>query len=133
VEPLGGPVDGPVVARGVRITALGFTPAPDEAIDPLEPSSPAAIVVASVAALALLWAAGYGWARATVDATAAAAVAPAFGLAALILVAVVADRVGVPLDGWVGPTVVSVVAGGGGYLALVVLGGERPVVADPPA
>jgi hypothetical protein len=60
------------------------------------------------------------------------ALAPVFGLAALILAGLVADRVGVPLDGWVGPTAVSTVAGCGGYLLLLLLGAERETVADPP-
>ena len=79
-----------------------------------------------------MWVVGYGWARTAVDGTAAVALAPVFGLSALILAAVVADRVGVPLDGWVGPTGVSAVAGCGGYLLLFLLGSERATVADPP-
>jgi hypothetical protein len=127
------PADGPVVVPGVRITGLGFqaTFAADP-VDPLEPSSPAGIVIASVAALALMWVVGYGWARAAVDSMAAMALAPVFGLAALILAAVVGDRAGVPLDGWVGPTAVSAVAGCGGYLLLFLLGPERESVTDPP-
>jgi hypothetical protein len=132
VEPLHGPVDGPVVVPGVKIASRGFpAAAADEPVDPLEPSSPAGIVIASVAALALLWVVGYGWARTAVDGTAAVALAPVFGLSALILGAVVADRVGAPLNGWVGPTAVSAVAGCGGYLLLFLLGAERETVADP--
>ena len=127
------PADGPIVVPGVRVTGLGFHPtAAEDPVDPLEPSSPAGIVIASVAALALLWAVGYGWARTAVVGTTAVALAPVFGLAAMILAAVVADRVGVPLDGWVGPTAVSAVAGCGGYLLLFLLGAERLPVTDPP-
>ena len=127
------PADGPIVVPGVRAAGLGFqATAAADPVDPLEPSSPARIVVASVAALALMWIVGYGWARTAVDGTSAMALAPVFGLSALILAAVVADRVGVPLDGWVGPTAVSAVAGGGGYLLLFLLGAERLAVADPP-
>ena len=68
-----------------------------------------------------------------VDGTAAMALAPVFGLSALILAAIVADRAGVPLDGWVGPTAVSAVAGCGGYLLLFLLDAERETVADPPS
>jgi hypothetical protein len=124
----------PAAGPGVTITADGFeVRAADAAIDPLEPSSPAVIAAASFAVLALLWIVGYGWARTAVDPVAAVALAPGFGLASLILTAVVADRVGVPLDGWVGPTAVSAVAGLGGYLLLLLLGAERQVLADPPS
>lgn len=125
--------DGPAVAPGVRIEARGFDaePAP-EPIDPLEPSSPVGIVASSIAMLALLWVAGYGWARTAMDRTAAVALAPAFGVAALTLVAVVAERAGLPLDGWAGPSVASVLAGGGGYLCRLRLGAQGETVAEPP-
>jgi hypothetical protein len=134
VEPPAEPIDGPTVAPGVRIDAQGFdaTPAP-EPVDPLEPSSPVGIVGASIAVLALLWVAGYGWARTAMDRTAAVALAPAFGAAALTLVAVAAERAGLPLDGWVGPTVVSALAGGGGYVCRVRLGAQGQAVAAPPS
>jgi hypothetical protein len=119
-------------ADGVWLGGEPTTPA-SEPVDPLEPSSPAAIVLATIAVLALLWVAGYGWARTVVDATAAAALAPAFGLAALTLVAIVLERCGVPLDGWIGPTVVSALAGVVGYVCQLVLGAQHQVTADPPA
>ncbi|MBA3691742.1 MAG: hypothetical protein H0W82_10085, partial [Actinobacteria bacterium] len=128
-----GSVEGVTVAPGVLIGALGFQPRPTpEPIDPLQASSPSAIVGASVAVLALLWIVGYGWARTTMDATAAAALAPAFGAAALTLVAVLSERAGLPLDGWVGPTVVSLLAAGGGYLCRIRLGAQREAAVDPP-
>jgi hypothetical protein len=128
------PVDGPTVAPGVRIDAQRFDPRPAaDPIDPLEPSSPVGIVGASIAVLALLWMAGYGWARTAMDRTAAVALAPAFGAAALTLVAVAADRAGLPLDGWVGPTVVSTLAGGGGYLCRIRLGTQGQAVTAPPS
>ena len=134
VEPIGGPLDGPTVAPGVQIDARGFEPSPaPEPIDPLEPSSPMGIVGASVAVLAFLWIVGYGWARTALDRTSAVALAPAFGAAALTLVAVVAERGGLPLDGWVGPTLASVLAGGGGYLCRLRLGAQRQAIAAPPA
>jgi hypothetical protein len=119
------------VAPGVFLSGAPDRPAA-EPVDPLEPSSPTAIVLATIAVLALLWVAGYGWARTAVDATAAAALAPAFGLAALTLVAIVLERCGIPLDGWIGPTVVSALAGGSGYVCLLVLGAQHQVTADPP-
>lgn len=126
-------LDGPAVAPGVRIDARGFAPDPaPEPIDPLEPSSPSGIMASSIAVLALLWVAGYGWARTAMDRTAAVAVAPAFGVAALTLVAVVAERAGLPLDGWAGPTVASALAGSGGYLCRVRLGAQGEAVAEPP-
>jgi hypothetical protein len=122
----------PVVGSGVTVTANGFALSAAVApVDPLVPSSPAGIAIASVGVLALLWIAGYGWARTAVDPVAAAALAPVFGLASLIVAAIVADRVGVPLDGWIGPTAVSAVAGCGGYLLLFLLGAESETVADP--
>jgi hypothetical protein len=134
VEPIGGPLDAPTVAPGVQIDAQGFEPGPaPQPIDPLEPSSPVGIVGASVAVLTFLWVAGYGWARTALDRTSAVALAPAFGAAALTLVAVVAERAGVPLDGWVGPTLVSVLAGGGGYLCRLRLGAQRQAVPAPSA
>jgi hypothetical protein len=126
------PVD--TVAPGVRIDAQGFDPRPAPGpIDPLEPSSPVGIVEASIAVLALLWIAGYGWARTAMDRTAAVALAPAFGAAAITLVAVAAERAGLPLDGWVGPTVVSTLAGGGGYLCRIRLGAQGQAVTAPPS
>ncbi len=119
------------VAPDVWLAGTAPTPAA-EAEDPLRPSSPAAIVGASIAVLALLWLVGYGWARTVTDATAAAALAPAFGLAAMIVAAIALERAGVPLDGSVGPTAVSVLAGGGGYVCRLVLGAQREAPAEPP-
>ncbi|MEP6477448.1 MAG: hypothetical protein ABJC60_09265 [Actinomycetota bacterium] len=125
--------DGLAVAPGVRIDVQGFEaqPAP-EPIDPLEPSSPWGIVGASAMVLAMVWVVGYGWARTVTDRTAAVALAPAFGAAAVTLVAVVAERAGLPLDGWVGPTLVSALAGGGGYFCRLRLGTQGQTVAEPP-
>lgn len=89
----------------------------------LQPSSPRGIAASCVAILAALWAIGFGWARWSFDDIGTSfAAAPGFGLAALILAALVLERVGVPITGWVGPTVASVVAGGLGYLLLVFKG-----------
>ena len=123
---------GPTEEVAPDVWLAGTPPNPAaEAEDPLRPSSPAAIVATSIAVLAFLWLAGYGWARTVTDATAAAALAPAFGLVALIVAAIALERAGVPLDGSVGPTAVSVLAGGGGYVCRLVLGAQREAHAEP--
>ena len=94
-------------------------------------SNPPAIAGSLVAVLALLWVVGMGWASwATTDRVAAAALAPAFGLATLTITAIVLERLGVPLTGSWGPTLASALAGLGGY-ALGFL--QRQVPADPTA
>jgi hypothetical protein len=100
------------------------------AVDPLQPSTPAAIALSSLLVLALAAAAGYGWARAVVpDPLTAAATAPALGVGALVLVAVAFERLGVRLDAAAGAWAVSAVAGGGGYLVWRVL--ERATAPSP--
>jgi hypothetical protein len=92
------------------------------AIDPLEPASRAGIAWASVATLALLAVAGYGWARIGLgDPVTAAAAAPAIGAAALILAGVALDAVGVRLGGIPGAVAASALGAGGGYLLRYVL------------
>jgi hypothetical protein len=88
------------------------------------------MILSSLTVLALLATVGYGWARAVVrDAIDAAALSPAFGIAALVLLATAVDRVGLRLGtSWVG-LAVSAVAGAGGYLVWLI--GEREPVADP--
>ena len=86
----------------------------------LRSSSPLGISAATLLAALLFWAVGFGWARWTFeDLTTAAASAPGFGVAALALVGVTLERVGLPLTGAWGPTLVSALAGGLGYLLLV--------------
>jgi hypothetical protein len=108
-------------------------------VDPLEPSSAAGIAWASIVALALLTAAGYGWARIGLsDAITAAAAAPAVGAAMLILVGTALDAFGVALGTTVGALVVSAIAGGGGYLFRFVLerragSGAAPQIQEQPA
>jgi len=88
-------------------------------LDVLEPSSPLAIAGGSLAMLALLLAVGYGWSRTAFPLVAdALALAPAAGLAALCLVAIALERVGVPLDG-AGAMLVSAAAGASGYIVRV--------------
>ena len=102
------------------------------ASEPLEPSSPAQIVLTALVLLALAGVVGFGWARwAGLDAPASAAVAPAIGMATLALVGVALEPLGLPLSGSVGPTVVALLAGGSGY-ALLVLQGTAPAPPPPP-
>lgn len=108
------------VARGVFLSGEPGTvperPAP--APDPLEPSSPARIALGTVAVLAGLALAGFGWSRLLVPGTAPAlALSPAIGAAAVTLSAVALDRLGVPLGAAPGGAAASVLASGGGYLA----------------
>jgi len=91
--------------------------------DPLEPSSPAQIVLTAFALLALTGAIGFGWGRwAGLDVPASVAVAPAIGVATLAVVGVALEPLGLPLVGSVGPAVVAVLAGGSGYVLLVLQG-----------
>lgn len=99
--------------------------------DELQPSSPNAIAVATVLIGLLLWVVGFGWARwALGDKVAAAATAPGFGVAVLGVMGLALERAGVPLTGSWGPTLISVMGGGLGYLLLVLQGQPQ---AKPPA
>ena len=104
------------------------------ASDPLVPSSPAGIIFATLAVIALLVVVGAGWAAWAVrDPVDVWLLAPAFGIAVLVLVGVLLERLGLPLSGWVGPTVISAVSGGGGYITAVVgraKDGSRPKVTN---
>ena len=116
--------------RGVYSTVPGPTrlAAPN---DPLEPSSPAQIVLTAFLLLALTGAVGFGWARwAGLDAPASAAVAPAIGVATLAVVGVALEPLGLPLSGSVGPTIVALLAGGAGFV-LLVLQGKAPAPPSP--
>jgi hypothetical protein len=105
-----------------------------EIADPLVPSSPLGIIFATLAVIALLGVVGAGWAAWAVgDPLDACLLAPAFGIAVMVLTGVVLERLGVPLSGWVGPTVVSAVSGGGGYALAAVARTKRgsgPETAD---
>jgi len=91
-------------------------------VEPLEPSSAAGIAWASIATLALLWFAGYGWSRMGFEeGITAVAAAPAIGAAMLILVATALDAIGVRLGSAVAALAVSALAGGGGYFGWFVL------------
>jgi hypothetical protein len=111
------------VAPGDVGTQLG------PAREPLRASSAAQIVLTTFAILGLCGAVGFGWARWTgLDVVAAVAIAPAFGVAALALFGVALERLGLPLSGSGGPTVMTVLAAASGYALLVV---QRPAVAPP--
>ncbi|HYU92073.1 MAG TPA: hypothetical protein VEN95_01130 [Actinomycetota bacterium] len=114
------------VADGVFIetgsTGTGLQPATSRPVDPLEPSSPEEILLAAFAVLSLLFVAGSGWAGVFArDAVARLALAPLCGLATLVLAGIALERLGMPLTGSVGPTVVSASSGGGGYLVRFLL------------
>ncbi|HEY1126384.1 MAG TPA: hypothetical protein VGF83_01360, partial [Actinomycetota bacterium] len=103
-------------------TGTGVPAAMSRPVDPLEPSSPERILLAAFAVLALLLAAGSGWAGVFArDAVARLALAPMCGMAVLVLAGITLERLGMPLTGWVGPTVVSAVGGGCGYLVRFLL------------
>ncbi len=97
--------------------------------DPLLPSSPGRIVLASVALLALFAVVGYGWARTALGSgIVSTALAPAFGAAAIVILVIAADAAGLSLSGSIVPTVASAVAGGSGYLSLLL---QRRTLPDP--
>ena len=113
-------------------SALSSAPA---ARDPLLPSSPAGIILATLEVIALLEVAGAGWAAWVVrDPVDLCLLALAFGIAVMVLTGVLLERLGLPLSGWVGPTVVSAVAGGTGYALAAVArakDGSGPQAPDP--
>jgi len=109
--------DSPKGAIVMHPPAIDFRP-----VDPLEPASAWGVVWASLATLALLSVVGFGWARIGLeDSVRAAAISPAVGAAAIILVAVALDALGISLGSTGGGLAASVLAGGGGYLVGFVL------------
>ena len=81
------------------------------ASDPLLPSSPVAMTLAGVAASLFLLLVGAAGARAIgLDVAASFAVAPAIGMASLVLTATALDRVGLRLTGVAVPLVASALA-----------------------
>ncbi len=116
------------VAPGVFASSPTLEPQP--LADPLAPSSPQATALGAFAVFVALTSIGYGWARAAgCEGSMASALAPAFGAAALTIVAIALERLGVPLTGTAGPVAVSALGGASGYLAWFVLqrrAGSRP-------
>lgn len=113
----------------------GDEPLPEPAArpaEPLEPASTAQIAFGALAALAVMCSAGYGPARVVLrDTVDSLAIAPAVGAASLMLVAFALERLGLSLEGRLGPLVVSAVAIVGGLAFGLV--GERRAIAEPPA
>lgn len=108
-----------VLANATAHVPMDVSAAPP-ASDPLLPSSPAGIIFATLAVGALLVVVGAGWAAWAVrDPVDVCLLAPAFGIAVMVLVGVLLERLGLPLNGWVGPTLVSGVSGGSGYVLAV--------------
>jgi hypothetical protein len=117
-------------SRGVYATIPGPSTL-GAARDPLEPSSPAQIALGAFVLLALTGIVGFGWARwAGLDVLAAGGVAPAIGVATLAIGGVVVEPLGLPLSGSWGPSVVVLLAGGLGYLLLILQG--TPSAPPPP-
>jgi hypothetical protein len=82
-------------------------------------STPTDMAHATIRAFALLLVIGMGWAWWTLgDVVAAAATAPAFGVATLTLVALAMERFGVPLGTTGQATAAAALAGGSGYCLL---------------
>ena len=126
------------VTRGVFTTARSQGPLRIAPWSPLAPSSPATIALASLAVLALLVVVGYGWARAGLTTATATppswvtvATAPAFGAAALTLAAIALERAGLPFSGAIGPSLASLLAGGGGYVVAFIAERRSPTRATP--
>jgi hypothetical protein len=87
----------------------------------LTPSTPNEIEAATWRTLLLLAVVGFGWALwALEDSVGAAAGAPAFGVAAMTLVAFAVSRLGLSLGDGATATVVSALAGGLGYALVLV-------------
>lgn len=110
----------PVGPAEVLSTVPGPRPLPPGG-DELIPASPVAIALTALAVLALLWLAGSGWSWwAFDDRVAAAGAAPAFGVAAMTIAGLLAERVGVELAGWGGPALASALAFAGGHVVRIV-------------
>ena len=94
------PPFGALIAPGVWVVK---GPDPDGVVvgAPARAPGPLALVATVLGTIAILWVAGIGWCRGTldVDPTSAVALAPALGLATLATIGTAASRLGVPLDG----------------------------------
>ena len=104
--------DGAVLVRSQDVVAGTPTRV---AYDALAPASPSLILITALGVLALVFVAGFGWARSAISHPVdALALAPAFGAAALLLGAIVFERLGLALT-WPGAAVISAVVAAGGY------------------
>jgi hypothetical protein len=120
------------VAPGVAVSGVPVGFEPGAPVEPLEPASARSIVITALAMVGVFGVGGYGWARAAGLGSGArtAGVAPAFGWGAFALVAIALERLGVPLRGSVGPTLVSALALVGGFALRAIL--ERRTGARAP-
>jgi hypothetical protein len=106
----------PTPARPGEVSDTVVGPPPK----PLRPFSPWAVPPAGAVVLVALSLIGLGWSRAALGrGTTSLALAPAFGLAAVILSAVVLDRLGVRIDDPVSGLAALALPAAGGYLAAV--------------
>jgi hypothetical protein len=100
-------------------------PLPSPTPNPLPTVAPVGIGLASILVLVVLGIVGLGWASVSVASTVTRiALAPAFGTAALIVGALVVDRIGIRIDGVV-PPIVALLAAAGGYAVLLFQGRAR--------
>jgi len=103
---------GAVLVRPQDVVAGRPTPT---SYDTLESSSPLLAFATALGMLALVFAVGFGWARAAISHPIESfALAPGFGAAALLLGGIVAERLDVALTG-AGPPIISAVVAAGGY------------------
>jgi hypothetical protein len=81
----------------------------------IRPSPTWRIVLAAVGTLGLVWIVGFGWARAFAGrGVTATAVAPASGIAVIVIGGLLVDRLGIRLTGAI-PAILSVALGASGY------------------
>jgi len=119
-----------VAHPGRRAGRLGVVegppPAPLDAVDPVP--GPARTAAMAGGTLLALWVTGWGWTRALlrkhVEDLRLVALAPAVGIGALLLGAMLADRLGVRLEGFGAGAVLAAVAGSG-WVAARALGTAR--------
>ena len=111
----GGQAQGFPIGPGVRIARGPHPAAPVPATQPPQPRSVLVLGLLAVAVIVALGLAGSGWSAALVPAGGAVrtSLAPAFGIATLAVLGVLADRAGLRLAGGGGAAVAAVAALGG--------------------
>jgi hypothetical protein len=103
------------VGPGVKLYGAFPARGPLPGFDSLQPASPLLTFATAAGELVLLFIVGFGWARiATRDPVHTFALAPACGVAAVILFGIAFERIGLPLTG-AGPPAISAVAAACGY------------------
>ena len=120
-------VAGPVVEASPGVAVVGTPPTPPvESLQAsLGPSTLARIAGAAIGLLAGLALVGSGWVWAASPTSAALPIAPAAGLGLLVLVAIVFERLGVPIDQRSGALAVLVCTTVGGWLVAAAVGRRR--------